>query len=143
MGAEVTQPQFENGVPVAVNPDDQKAPDAEGHPYAVEDNDLSGYVGVSPEYQTYANETEKPDADSNDAEVEAAAKANAPLDGEPSDDDGDVEPYEEWSVIDLEKEVATRNADRAEDDKIVVDGTGSNGNVVKADLVKALENDDA
>jgi hypothetical protein len=27
---------------------------------AVEDNDTSGYVGVSPEYQTYANETEKP-----------------------------------------------------------------------------------
>jgi hypothetical protein len=29
-------------------------------PYAVEDNDTSGYVGVSQEYMTYANDTEKP-----------------------------------------------------------------------------------
>lgn len=29
-------------------------------PYAVEDNDTSNYVGVSPEYMTYANDTEKP-----------------------------------------------------------------------------------
>lgn len=28
--------------------------------YAVEDNDTSGYVGVSSEYMTYANDTEKP-----------------------------------------------------------------------------------
>lgn len=29
-------------------------------PYAVEDNDTSNYVGVSPEYMTYASDTEKP-----------------------------------------------------------------------------------
>jgi len=29
-------------------------------PYALEDNDTSAYVGVSPEYMNYANETEKP-----------------------------------------------------------------------------------
>ena len=29
-------------------------------PFAVEGNDTSGYVGVSPEYMTYASETEKP-----------------------------------------------------------------------------------
>lgn len=29
-------------------------------PYAVEGNDTSAYVGVNPEYATYANETEKP-----------------------------------------------------------------------------------
>lgn len=29
-------------------------------PYAVEDNDTSAYVGVNPEYMTYANDTEKP-----------------------------------------------------------------------------------
>lgn len=28
--------------------------------FAVEDNDVSGFVGASPEYRTYANETEKP-----------------------------------------------------------------------------------
>jgi hypothetical protein len=31
-----------------------------GREFAVEGNDLSGYVGVSPEYQNYANETEAP-----------------------------------------------------------------------------------
>lgn len=28
--------------------------------YAVKGNDLSGFVGVSPEYMTYASKTEKP-----------------------------------------------------------------------------------
>lgn len=39
-----------------------KAPEApsEGRSFAVEGNDLSGYVGVDPEYQTYANDTEAP-----------------------------------------------------------------------------------
>lgn len=32
----------------------------EGRDYRVEGNDTSGYIGVSPEYMTYANETEKP-----------------------------------------------------------------------------------
>lgn len=32
----------------------------EGRDYRVEGNDVSGYIGVSPEYMTYANETEKP-----------------------------------------------------------------------------------
>lgn len=35
-------------------------PDEVNAPYAVEDNDTSAYIGVSPEYMTYANETEKP-----------------------------------------------------------------------------------
>lgn len=38
--------------------DEEKAPEA--RVFALEDNDLSGYVGVSPEYRTYANETDKP-----------------------------------------------------------------------------------
>ncbi len=32
----------------------------DGRDYRVEGNDISGYVGVDPEYMTYANETEKP-----------------------------------------------------------------------------------
>lgn len=32
----------------------------DGRDYRVEGNDTSGYIGVSPEYMTYANETEKP-----------------------------------------------------------------------------------
>lgn len=33
-------------------------PDARN--FAVEENDLGGYIGVSPEYMTYADETQKP-----------------------------------------------------------------------------------
>jgi hypothetical protein len=40
-------------------------------PYAVEDNDTSGYRGVSPEYMTYANETEKPHTPDEGPEAEA------------------------------------------------------------------------
>lgn len=32
----------------------------DGRDYRVEGNDVSGYIGVSPEYMTYANETERP-----------------------------------------------------------------------------------
>lgn len=32
----------------------------EGRSFAVEGNDLSGYFGVSPEYMTYANDTDRP-----------------------------------------------------------------------------------
>lgn len=39
--------------------------------YAVEDNDLSNYVGVSPEYATYANETEAPLGSDDDDNPEA------------------------------------------------------------------------
>jgi hypothetical protein len=34
--------------------------DDEARNFAVEGNDLSGYIGVSPEYMTYADETQKP-----------------------------------------------------------------------------------
>lgn len=35
-------------------------PVIEGRDYRVEGNDVGGYLGVSPEYMTYANDTEKP-----------------------------------------------------------------------------------
>jgi hypothetical protein len=47
----------------------------------------------------------------------------------------DDKPYYEWTVNELKEEVAARNEDRDEDDKIV---TGN----LKADLVAALEDDD-
>lgn len=43
--------------------DDYVAPEEptnEGRDFRVEDNDVSGYVGTSPEYATYANDTEAP-----------------------------------------------------------------------------------
>jgi hypothetical protein len=50
-------------------------------PFAVEGNDTSAYVGVSPEYMTYANDTEKPyrAEDGVEAEVEADVLDNPPL----------------------------------------------------------------
>lgn len=46
--------------------EDEMAPEAapevevDGRDYRVEGNDISGYVGVDPEYMTYANETDRP-----------------------------------------------------------------------------------
>lgn len=50
-------------------------------PYAVNGNDTSAYVGVSPEYMTYANETEKPlrAASGVEKEREDAALADVPV----------------------------------------------------------------
>jgi len=59
----------------AVNPDEVD----ESNRYAVRDNDTSQFVGVSPEYRTYASDTEKP----------LEAGENAPEDEEGSDDEGD------------------------------------------------------
>ena len=40
-----------------------------GRDFRVEGNDVDGYVGVSPEYRTYANETEKPYTTAEDVEL--------------------------------------------------------------------------
>lgn len=45
--------------------------------YAVEGNDTSQYIGVSPEYMTYANETEKPLAAEHGAEKVALEELQA------------------------------------------------------------------
>lgn len=47
--------------------------------YAVEGNDTSGYIGVSPEYATYANETEAPLQGTEGVEAEAGARLTQPL----------------------------------------------------------------
>lgn len=69
-----------------------------------------------------------------DRAAAGAAAARVQVDG------GDQKPYRDRTVEDLEDEVARREAaGRA----IEVEGTGSGGNVVKDDLVAALEADDA
>lgn len=45
--------------------------------FAVEGNDLSGYLGCDPEYMTYANESERPYAAEGDV-VHERMKANPP-----------------------------------------------------------------
>lgn len=66
------------------------ADDAAGRSYAVEGNDLTGYVGVDPIYQTYANDTEGPYEADDSAEkqiLEEFAEGQAELAGVKSDDE--------------------------------------------------------
>lgn len=51
--------------------------------------------------------------------------------------------YDGQKTDELQAEVDKRNADREDDDLIEVTGTGKDGRVLKADLVAALEADDA
>lgn len=53
------------------------------------------------------------------------------------EDDEEEDDYEQWSKADLESEVTARNALAGSGD-VTVEGTGSNGNVTKADLIKGL-----
>lgn len=56
---------------------------------------------------------------------------SASVEEEPAAEAGDLNPLEEMSVDDLRELVERR--------EITVEGTGKNGNVVKADLIRALE----
>lgn len=51
--------------------DEVRNPEKVVAPYAVEGNDTSGYLGVSHEYMTYANETEKPHTADEGPEAES------------------------------------------------------------------------
>lgn len=53
-------------LPSYVNPEDAERPEAQ---WAVEGNEVDNYVGVSPEYMTYANETDKPARAADGAEA--------------------------------------------------------------------------
>lgn len=58
-----------------------------------------------------------------------------PTEGDaPSDEDDD---YDQWSKADLEAEVAARNT-LPDTSEVVIEGTGSNGNITKPDLIKGL-----
>lgn len=46
-----------------------------GQSYAVEGNKLDGYIGTSPEYMTYANDTEKPGHNPEDSVEDEVAEA--------------------------------------------------------------------
>lgn len=50
--------------------DDVANPEVVNSQYAVEGNDTSGYLGVSEEYMTYANETDKPGTPEEGVEAE-------------------------------------------------------------------------
>jgi hypothetical protein len=54
-------------LPSYVNPEDAEAPEAQ---WAVEGNEVDNYVGVSPEYMTYANDSDKPRRAEEGAEAE-------------------------------------------------------------------------
>lgn len=50
--------------------------------------------------------------------------------------------YDSWTAKQLMKELSDRNETRDESEQIVPEGTGKDGKVVKADVVKALQADD-
>lgn len=57
---------------------DKTAREASEKNYAVKGNDLSGFRGVSPEYMTYASETEKPVAKKDDKKKDEPKRSEAP-----------------------------------------------------------------
>lgn len=59
-----------------------------------------------------------------------------PVDDAP-DEEEEADDYDSWSKPELENEVEARNSLEGTSDVTVV-GTGSNGSVVKADLIKGL-----
>jgi len=63
--------------------------------------------------------------------------------GDEADDASEDKGYAGLSPDELKAEVEKRNADREDDARIEITGTGANGNVKKGDLVAALEADDA
>lgn len=52
-------------------------------------------------------------------------------------EDEDIEDYDQWSKDDLETEVTARNQ-MPDTTSVSVTGTGTNGNVLKSDLIKGL-----
>lgn len=100
---------------VTVNPGEGPRPSEQ---YAVDGNDLSGYDGVSDEYRTYAEDTQKPFVVEDEADE--------------ADDDDDVAdpgdaPYEDWTQAQLSKELRER--------QLPVSGT-------KSEQIERLEEDD-
>jgi len=91
---------------------------------------------------------ETPDDPATRSALDASSSAATPADTgdgprrvDPTEADpqgaGAEDDYETWTKADLENEVSARNADPDTTDVEVV-GTGSNGNVTKADLIKGL-----
>ncbi|MET0416544.1 MAG: hypothetical protein ABW022_11045 [Actinoplanes sp.] len=60
-----------------------------------------------------------------------------PTKSDPQDDEDEGDDYDQWKVTELETEVAARTA-MANTSDVVVEGTGANGKVTKADLIKGL-----
>lgn len=73
----------------------EKGEESEGRDFAVEGNDLSGYRGVSPEYATYSNDTDKPLASEKGAfkkledRVDKVQSASKDASDNKADDDND------------------------------------------------------
>lgn len=61
-----------------VSDTDESAREIAKENYAVKGNDLSGFRGVSPEYMTYASETEKPVAKKDDKKKDEPKRSEAP-----------------------------------------------------------------
>lgn len=67
----------ENSKAETVSDTDESAREIAKENYAVKGNDLSGFRGVSPEYMTYASETEKPVAKKGDKKKDEPKQAES------------------------------------------------------------------
>ena len=68
----------ENNKAETVSDTDESAREIAKENYAVKGNDLSGFRGVSPEYMTYASETEKPVAKKDGKKKDEPKRDEAP-----------------------------------------------------------------
>lgn len=85
--------------------------------------------------------TEDPEADNPalKSALDPNATQRAALPDPETPDEDDADDYDEWTVAELEAEVAKRNNDPENTDTPVeVVGTGSKGKVLKEDLIKGL-----
>ena len=69
--ARLERDHLPEGVLVDNTADDVRNPEVVNAPYATEEHDTSGYLGVSPEYMQYANETDRPLTATEGPEAEA------------------------------------------------------------------------
>lgn len=87
-------------------------PPQDGRSYAVEGNDLDNYVNTSPEYMTYANETEKPHAAEEgifkDLEEDLAERLAGAVDvSEPDEEEEEVDEPETAGSLDASTNAQT------------------------------------
>lgn len=97
--ARLERDHLPEGVLVDNTSDDVRNPEVVNAPYATEEHDTSGYLGVSPEYMQYANETDKPLTATEGPEAEALKRLQGGVAGVRKFVDLRSEPATEVGVV--------------------------------------------
>ena len=97
--ARLERDHLPEGVLVDNTTDDVRNPEVVNAPYATEEHDTSGYLGVSPEYMQYANETDKPLTADEGPEAEALKRLQGGVAGVRKTVDLRSEPATEVGVV--------------------------------------------